>query len=470
MDSMAMEQELAVSWIETKLGTAEQRANAAEELDWLDIGEQEQNFLAAVTDEQLQTDLDLYDAAMDRVVEAFTMEDRDAGRAALEALEAEVRAGKHGFVATAIMPSFLGVFNHMIKAEKALEDRQEMLRRLARGEISPADEANAAYLYAGGIETMRTLERERLDAVLIFAIGEKPQLDDELTKTLADAAPIIDAFREGSHKKRCDFEFLRLGWQPRLCPDYIAGMHEAMRLILADTRRAIAAGDHDAAVDRLAILYRVIAHLSDDEPLLSARIAHDAFDRVYSLTEQLFASDSVSEAHRTAITDAARRIGRSDPFGYIHSISALRSDLPRHVGRHANPEEDAEVDEQIKRTVDRWDGDELLYALAVFDTLRRAGEEKSNDEAEPDPCRHLRGVIDVNLLAAARSDTARLAPLLAQGEFDLIGGRDVPHFAAIERSTRSVRSELRQALRVLIPEPERFAPLPASNEKPPGDD
>jgi hypothetical protein len=461
-EGMIGEQEFGIDWMMRQFGTEEDRLANAETLRVMmgDVSDEQWQEAAdgftAMTDDEFSAALGDYDLMMDRVVEAFTMEDSEAGRADLQRLVEEIEAGEHGPIAKALFvePWFLRVFDQMDDARAEVARRVRFLEGVVTGEVKLEDEANAAFYYAQGIELLKKIEAERFEAVCAFGNGEQGEPDESVVETLDSAQPVVDLFREGSLRKRCDFAFLRANQPLELCPGYVAGMRDAFRLLHADALRFLRGGETDAAVDRLGICYRVIGHLSGDEPILSALVAHQAFDRTHDLTAGALRSGAADEEQRQKMLDAAERIGRKDPFGYIESIISAREVIACRLTRRL-PEDEFMMRrrQQIADLVMGWDGDELLYYLAIRDTMARAGEQPppGDESAPPHPVTRLDDVISLEELDMVRTEVPLVAPILARGDAALFDGREIPRFGRVVERMRAARRDLREGLALLRP-------------------
>jgi hypothetical protein len=451
VESVAMEQELAITWLEKHLGTEAARQSVPEAFQWLVEDERAAAALSQMTDADFQADLDAYDRGMDRFVEAMMMEDREAARAELERLSEEIAAGEHGFLATLLMPALGKYYEQMCAAKDQIAARAEMLRALATGRIRPEDEANAALYYARGIALLREIEPKRLKAIFAFDAGGIAEPDEAMRKTFEEGQAVIDLFREGSQMRRCDFAVLRPRNELPFCPDYLGGLRDAVRLLHAGARRRLRAGETAAAVDRLAIGYRLVAHLEEDEPILSALLAHQIFERTHEIAASALAGGAFADEQRATLLDAAERIGRKDPFGYISSLLGTRRPLGPELYRITSTGEfDRNAYDAARAIVSRWDGDELLYVLAVLDTMARAGKEDDGEEqTADDPFAPLADVVSLSELEAARREASLVAPRLARGEIDIFGGRGFPRFGHVSERMRSARDDLRRALGAL---------------------
>ncbi|MDY7107776.1 MAG: hypothetical protein SYC29_03985, partial [Planctomycetota bacterium] len=457
VESVAMEQELAIAWLQKHLGPESGRQNVPDAFQWLVEDERAGAFLAQMTDADFQAELDAYDRGMDRFVEAMMMEDRDAARAELARLSEELGDGEYGHLAKMLMPSLSRYYEQMCEVQDQIAARAEMLRALATGRIRPEDEANAALYYARGIALLRKIEPSRFEAICAYEAREITEPDETMLKTFEDGQAVIDLFREGSQKRRCDFAVLRPRYELPFCPEYLGGLRDAVRFLHADARRRLEGGEPTAAADRLAIGYRLVAHLEEDEPVLSALLAHRIFDRTHELAASALVGVGLKEKQRAGLLDAAELIGRKDPFGYISSLLGTRPPLGVRLCKITSTGEfNDERCEAAKAMVSRCDGDQLLYLLAILDTMARAGEEEEEQEeagadAKDDRFAPLADVISLPELGTARRETSIVAPRLARGELDLFDGGEFPRFGRVVERMRGARGDLRRALRFLHP-------------------
>jgi len=451
VESVVMEQELAITWLQKHLGTEASRQNVPDMFQWLVEDERAAAGLAQMTDDEFQAQLDAYDRGMDRFVEAVSMEDREEARAELQRLSEEISAGEHGFLASFLMPALDKYYDRMCDAKDQISRRAEMLRALATGRVRPEEEANAALYYARGIERLRKIKLERFEAVCAFETGRIAEPDEAMLATFEEGQGVVDLFREGAQKKRCDFAVLRPRRELPFCFDYLGGLRDAIRFLHADALRLLRAGEPGAAADRLAIGYRVVAHLEGDDPILSALLAHRIFDRTTEIAVSALTIDAFAAEQRATLLGAAERIGRKDPFGYISSLLGTRRPLgPALYEITSAGQFDREAYDATNATVKRWDGDQLLYMLAILDTMTRAGEDgESETDTEDHRFAPLADVISLSELEAVRREAAHIAPRLARGEIEIFDKGDITRFGRVAERMHSARGDLRRALAAL---------------------
>ena len=449
LEAVMGEQEIAVDWLQRKFGDETERLRMAESEEWLTNDEADALRLGAMTNEEFALSLDQYGRAMDRVVEAFAMEDEDAARAALKQLEEETIRGELGFLAQILMPTLSRVLENKIESKKMIDARAEMLSKLLSGEIEPKAEANAALFYLRGIELFQEMDPERYSLLREFDDDPDRPISETLMETLNGSSKIIDLFREGSLKRRCDFSRFRSSRDLLLIPDYAPGLRDVFRLLHADALRLIRKGDMPEACDRLTISFRVIGHLSGDEMLIMPLISHGTFLRSHSQAKMVITHGSSGEIERRTLLDAIEHISRKDPFGYIGAVLHLRKQLASVLWRR-DPQSGINRKEAIEKLVATFNGDQLFYYLAIFDTLTKASE-KSAESGKDDSIAKLNDILSERDLEAVRSDVPRVAPILAEHQFDIFTNRQIPLFADYARRMRFARSDLRKGFSLLAP-------------------
>ncbi|UCD75670.1 MAG: hypothetical protein JSV91_01900 [Phycisphaerales bacterium] len=454
IESVAMEQAISGDWLAADLASQEARAKYLEGEGWLTGNAEKDQQLASMSEEEFLAEIDEYDRAMHRIVEAFMMEDREAGAALLKEIEREVRDGEHGVLTSVILPALGRVHELMGMSEQLLAERIDMLEALTEGSIEPKQGVNAAMLYLQGIRELRRIEIDRVDQVITYAGGGVQELDETLQKTLADCGPVIDAFREGSTKSRCDFAPLRPGWRIWLCYDYNAGMRDALRVIRAEVRRRLSAGELDSGVDLLAVCYRVLGHMSGDEPLINALIAHEAFEQTGLLAKPILNGDDLSPEHCELMLTAVESIPRKDPFAFVNATVKARESITRPLrGRAFESEEDRNRTLQLIDYLNHQPADRILYLFAVEDTITRAELAKPENEwlrkewLGPDPLTRLGGLIDYEALLQVRDEAEQAKEMIRQGKHrEVLGREGLPVIVRVSDQSGAARRELRELL------------------------
>lgn len=454
VESMMMEQQIALEWIDAKLGTPEGRLNAGDVLDWMANDEASANAIADMTDEEFDASLVSYDEGMNLVVEAFLMDDPEAAKAALADIGDQVDAGEFGILAQSLMPSFLRVYVRKLEAQAMLDERIAMLEELAKGEVKPEEHANAALYYLQAIKLMdKTITPE--GRVRLRAQDDDPRgaIPDMLRSDLVELEGVVALFREGASMQRCDFSQYRVRDLTALAPEYAADLRDGLRLLFVDGLRALRDDAPGEAAERVAIAFRVAGHLSTDEPLVTPLVAHQGFTQALRLADSIMKTPNTGLVEQLVLFDAVDTIPLRDPFGFIGSVIATRKTLVLKL-RQRSPNL-AELDRDLVTTAsESWSGDHLMYLLAIVDTMARASD--GDDASTEMELLALNDVLSPPDLEAARDQVSIIAPRLAAGEVDMLRGVPLPLIAEYRDAQRRARADLRNMLMRLRPsgEPE----------------
>lgn len=468
VEATASEQEIAVATFESKWDSDEERQHL---LEVFATGDGPRDMaLAALDKEGFAQAVDQYDKVMDRMVEAMALPDPEGAKAAVAEIQAEIEAGEHGPLAAVYMPAMSKVVEQKLKGEKMIADRIAVLQKLAAGEVKPEEVANAAIWYLRGIELLEKIEPAKLELVRAFAVDPGKVVMADLDALLADtqAQEVIDVFRDGSIKTRCDFTRNQLHVPPRIAQLYDPGMHDALRLLRADAARLARNGDRDGAVDRFSICCRVVGHLAGDPQLASALIAHHDFNATLAMIQSALNDHLLNNDSKEPLLQAVERISRKDPFGYLVALSAGRKDVAEQLGGpYLRNKQDADRQALAVETVKEYSGDHLLYLSTIFDTLAQNAKPAAPPDASATPASpgslgylpadalsRLNDILSMADVEAARNDVAVIAPMLARNDWDFFRDRTIPMIAigGAAEQMRHARADLRRAHLLLSPQ------------------
>jgi hypothetical protein len=467
VEGVVGEQEMVGDWAAANFGGEDGPARFAEMLgQWNDNPQLDQ--LAGLDEDAFGQALEQHGDLLNEVVEIYSMPDGEKAKAEIARLEGEVARGEHGLLSMILAPAFGKVLERKLEGESLIAERRALYEKLASGEALPAESANAAVWYLRAVNMISELEPASMQAVRDFAV----ELPDEAPEALAAALAakgreIIDVLREGSLIRRCDFSFARRP-DDLLAPGYAPGMNDALKLLRADALRSILVKDLPGAVDRLATSFRVIAHLGADPHIACALVAHHNFNEAADIMEAAFDDGALTVDAKPALLDAVERISRKDPFGYVNAIVATRKSLADRLNRQATIDEAAHMRRAAAvELINAFNGDQLLYALAVFDTLTRAAAAPAGAPAAAaapapasrpasaggDSLQRLDDVFSLEDLEAARDRVHQLAPLIAQHEWGFLSDMDAPSIAldGVPDGLRRARGDLRVVLILLKP-------------------
>lgn len=419
-----------------------------------------------------QASLDAYDGVMRRMAEIFANPDVAEAKEQVTQLEAEIENRLHGPLVTAFMPGLPKCLETKLKGEQLLKDRIAILSKIAGGETDPADLVNAAVWYLRGIAMLAQIEPEVLEAVRAVAADASKTIDVDLAKALDAAQPIVDAFRDGSQMRRCDFRFARMNSRPLIAPPYATGMHDALRLLRVDSLRLVRAGKPADAVDRMAVCLRVTGHLGGDPQLSSALIAHHNFAAAVCEIDSALGADQISDDLRPQLQRALGRISRQDPFGYVRAIVEARPEVAKRLSYYDRRGGQLFA-QPAKEAAKGFNGDRLLFVIAILDAQTNptpkadpAGATAAATIAGPPWLNGLGDVFSFADFAAAQESAPDVAARFADGELNLASMHVIPAIAAsslgetFDDHVRRARNDLRQATRLLEPAPGDANPEP----------
>ncbi len=429
--ALGNEQQFVVNWVREQYDDAGDRAWM---LDELGLGAEAASVVAGmmlVDEAHFDAALEETDEVMGRLVELFEMDDAAAAQFELKQLAEELRRGEHGPLAALIVPDATGMHRKMIEAQAAVAERAAGLRDIVEGRVSADALANAAVWYLQAVQMLKALPPGIRAQLREIAEDPDRPVDDETAKIFAQTSEIVQVLRAGSQKPRCDFSFARRGRAPAI-PVYLPMLRDAARLLHADAVHHLHRAEPGAAADRLAICFRLSAHLAGDRQIPSSLTSHVIFDETAELTR--WGLDTLGTGHRGPVLEAVRAVGPRDPFGYLASLAAARQQIVDELRLRG------EVRQQALRTSRRLDGDALLYMVVVAGRV-----EISLPDTEP-----LDDVISLEALAMTLTEAERIRREVADsGDLEPIGRRAVPEIGRVSDRFSRARSLLRRVVALL---------------------
>jgi len=269
-------------------------------------------------------------------------------------------------------------------------------------------------------------------------------------------------FNEASLKRRCDFAvFVRVRGFPPLAPHYAPGMHELQLALRADAGRFLQGGEREAAVYRLATALRATAHMGGDANLAVCRAAHVDFNAALDFIEEAANRQRIDVSSAPQLADAAGRVSRKDPFGYVDSFTRTRDGLWRAPLGPA-PADQSALDHWARQVeiIRQFNVDQVFFILVIFDQHTRRqndrGPPEGDDQWQPDTItlpetiERMTGVIDTKAEAAIRAQFDEIMPRLLANDWGVFVGREVTPAARLAEGLTRARGDLRRATRVLM--------------------
>jgi hypothetical protein len=446
-EAIAVQQEHMLAWLESQ---REDPASRAELVEVYHPIEAESDLLApfATMDaEAFTAEVEQYDAVMNRMMGAFAESDPESAHSAIKALQEEIGEGRHGRLALFLFDEgYLtarldDVFDSMHEARQALEDGRTRLEQIVRGRSIAEDAAdNAAVWYLMAVDRVDRMEPERLEELRRIEAGSLVALDDGSVATLRQADDVVELFRRGASVRRCDFSFAREAG-PAFIPTYLPGMNDGLRLLHLDAIRLIGAGRAAEATERLALVFRIAVHLSEDQSILSSPLAHTWVNHTFAVTEEAAGEELLGGREYRRLATAIDHMSRTDPFGYLANARIAR-DLASRRWERRFPRHEAATGEAIAYRIAHGSYDDLAYWLAGIEAVEHTASERG--APQPDISR-LADVLSPSALLELRECVLSAATLGQSIDRTLLEYDDGEHrpITSIADRIKEARADLR---------------------------
>ena len=365
VESMVMEHEIMVTWLDQRLGTEEGIRTFMEDFGYDDAATRQ--VLDEVTQDEVDAEIERLDGFMTQMLDAFTTDDPEVARDEFDRLTEELRGGEHGRLAYLVVPAYDRLYERMIESREMLASRRETLKKLAGGEAEPADLVNAATIYLAAMKRWSELTDAQRDAIAeVRRADPDTAVPPEAAAALRDAQPVLALIRDASSYERCDFEREHRREGNDFIPGYIAGMHDLWTLVIAEARHAADQEDAERLADRLALGLHMVGHFNEPRHTLGSLVAHHAFTELLRVGADLTVTE-LPEDDVVFLRRGFKRIDIADPFGYLRSRDAVRDALDWalvHWGRQFQ-EGDHMNRAVVTRLLRAADGDRLLFYLTL---------------------------------------------------------------------------------------------------------
>ncbi len=316
----------------------------------------------------------------------------------------------------------------------------------ALAQDNPVQPRNAALRYWSAWSTIPQETNDKVKAVEWQGIetttdpARLPASFHEAAKAVDGA--IVNSLIYASSLDRCDFEIeYEQGFNAVL--PHLGKARQAARILRLDARAKLAAGDTPAAAADLAAMYRLAAHLTHDEVLISSLVSAAIAALADHEAEVLANSGRLSAQGRDAILAAMDRADPADPFGTRRGVASERRISTDWIAANFKGP-DA--------------GQRLVAAYLTADDAAHAGVRgriaAMNGEALAREAAVYAPAIDESVAAWSAPDAAaRLAQIeerMASGKYGALGVVLAPAFGkayAADAKARASRDRVREILR-----------------------
>lgn len=172
---------------------------------------------------------------------------------------------------------------------------------------------NAALLYYRYWLIMTDDLREALHAEYSSDPAWRPS--PKLSQIIAEHPDVIRGLLKATTVERCDWGVETEEGVYALLP-HLRELRMSARLLRADARRLLDAGEIEAASERIAALYRLSAHTASDPVLISSLVAVAILHLAAGEVEEIVATGSLTTTARDTILKAIDTLDPDDP-GHI---------------------------------------------------------------------------------------------------------------------------------------------------------
>ncbi|MCH7847921.1 MAG: hypothetical protein IIB53_06105 [Planctomycetes bacterium] len=447
LGAIRKENEITMKWLREQYADPNDRLHMIDDISTASMGPGDPALIGGMMlmgEGQFELALEQLEHVMDRTIEIFSLDDPEEIRFELQQLTQELKSGEHGTLTPLVLPAHPGLYERTAQAEQMLAERIAVLHAIATGVVTPQQWENAAVYYLRAIELLAKVEKDRKDELRSITARIDQPMSEQAAQALVASESIIATILEGSTKRRC--EFAKDSYFPvAAIPDYLPGLREISSLMCADAVRLIQADKLDAAVGRLASMFRMAQHLSSDQIITTCLLSHAIFNEAASLVSAIMTRDGFTEPQIAQLVTAALTISRKDPFGYITAFASARKQHEESFRSFAKL--DVEQTEQLRKLITGWDGDQLLYMLVI--TKPGAAVERSALTV-PNPAIHpLRELLSLEGLTVALGEAEQIQRWIFAGNIDVFADRQIPEIGRVHEHLAAARADLGRTITVL---------------------
>lgn len=306
-------------------------------------------------------------------------------------------------------------------------------------DLAPTSVENAALLYyrywiMGGERIRTSMENWSNDP------GWRP--DEEMSASLEQEQEMIQGFLKAATVERADWGIEYEAGIGALLP-HLGKLRFSARILSADARRLLDAGDPDAAALRIAAIYRMCNHVREDRVLISALVGTALVSYAHKEVEEIIAADMLTAEGRDLILSAMESIPQDDIGGVRGAIVGERDIFLDWVRRtFTGPAAGARFVREVGSLTsdDLKPVDRIALSLMNGDAL-----DQDVDKAS----RYYDDITAIWDLPDALDRIQQLEEIVRNGHFGIVGKILLPAFGKAWESSNNARLELQRTIELV---------------------
>lgn len=293
---------------------------------------------------------------------------------------------------------------------------------------------NAALLYyrywiMGGQWVRESMENWSNDP------GWRP--DERMANSLAQEQEMIRGFLKAASVEHADWGIEYEAGIGAMLP-HLGKLRYTARILSADARRLLDAGEPDAAVERIAAIYRMSNHVREDRVLISALVGTALVSYANNEVEEIIAAEKLTADGRDMLLSALESIPEDDIGGVRGAIMGERDIFLEWVKRtYTGPAAGA----AFVREVASLTSDDLKSLDAVALSLMN-GDALAQDVDKAH--RYYDDVTAIWDLPDALDRIQQLEEVIRNAHYGIVGKILLPSFSKAWESSNKARLDLRR--------------------------
>jgi hypothetical protein len=304
--AVAMEREINSVWLRDQLVNAspEERASLLGLTTGAGADDEEIGGRASLSNEELESELDLLDASFAAIDESFALmeEDPEAAIASLEDWREELEAGVFGELSTLFVPAFGRVLGQGIELRAELLEREAMLRDVMRGDGKGAGLDGAVHLREA-IARAATIPDEAAELIALGGGILEGVADAAATTAAWDVA--LEQLAAAAAAEAFDPNILVVEGDSTILPPWLGGARRTLGMLAGTASERLDAGE-PAEAARLAVIgMRLARRMADAHVILASMVAGEHLTQLTPVVRALPESVRADTTLWTAVEAAA---------------------------------------------------------------------------------------------------------------------------------------------------------------------